>query len=346
MRPASPEQRALAQECLDNGLTIGGIARKVGVSQVCVEKWIQEGKLQRKSPSVHFIPKDLLDKAQTLLDCGLSYSQIASALNSPARPVTTDTVSKWIDRGRIKRILPPTRIYNDYLRLSGDWVVSSDYHVPYTDLELVRLMIATAKRFKVRNLLVAGDFLDQTAFSTFFVQEDSDFKEELLGAREIFELLTGWFTNIKFLLGNHDIRLLKVLQFKLKAADFFKMINDKLQLSQYPYCKINNKWHITHPKNYSKIATRVAYWLNHREQCHVGVAHGHAMGVTYSPSGKEILFDTGGMFSQERVEYKNLVDTTHGNWISGFSIIYKEHLYQFPKLHTDWNFWLGPKIRA
>lgn len=333
----------LAQKYLSEGLILNDIAKRLGISKPLVEKWLGAGRIKRDARARHYVPKELYRKAQSLLDCGLSYSQIASALNSPARPVTTDTIGKWVDRRRIKRVLPPTRTYNDYLRLSGDWVVSSDYHIPYTDVELIRLMITTAKKFKVRNLLVAGDFLDQAAFSTFFVQEELDFREELEGAREIFKLLAGWFTNIKFLLGNHDIRLLKLLQFKLGAEDFFKMISDKVQVSQYPYCKINNKWYITHPKNYSKIATRVAHWLNHREQCHVGVAHGHAMGVTYSPSGREVLFDTGGIFDQTRVEYKNLIDTTHANWISGFSLIYRDYLYQFPKAHTDWEFWLAKK---
>lgn len=345
MQKISNQQLKLAQEYLDEGLTLKQITHRTSISKSALENYLGSGKLKRKTPARHYLPKDLLDKAQTLMDCGTSYFLIASALNSPARPVTTDMVAKWVDRGCIKRILPPTRIYNDHLKLSGDWAIASDFHIPYTDVGLVRLLIAMSQKFQVKNLLIPGDFLDQAAFSMFFIQETADFKEELEGAREIFKLLSSWFINIKLLLGNHDIRLLKLLEFKLGPEDFFKMVDAKLRVSQYPYCKINEKWHITHPKNYSKIATRVAHFLNHREQCHVGVAHGHAMGVTYSPSGKEILFDTGGMFDQKRVEYKNLIDTIHGNWISGFSIIHKDHLYQFPKEHTDFNnFWLKIKI--
>lgn len=241
MKKISNQQLRLAQKYLDEGLTLRVITHKTSISKPALEKYLKAGRLKRKTPARHYLPKDLLAKAQTLMDCGMSYSLMASALDSPTRLVTTDMISKWIDRGIIKRILPPTRIYNDHLKLSGDWVVSSDYHIPYTDVGLVRLMIATAKKFKTKNLLVAGDFLDQAAFSMFFIQETADFKEELEGAREIFQLLAGWFTNIKFLLGNHDTRLLKLLQFKLGAEDFFKMISDKLQLSQYPYCKINEK---------------------------------------------------------------------------------------------------------
>lgn len=290
------------------------------------------------------LPEDKVKLAQHYLDAGFCHNRIAEEVTKRLGLTSLNQIRKWIEKGHLKRPLFNTTIYNDYFRLSGDWVVSSDYHIPYSDQELIENMIKVAKKFKISNLLVAGDFLDMAMFSEYFIQEEGSFEEELETAREVLKLLSGHFKDVRFLAGNHDIRMLRKLEFKLNVKNFFQMLDKDLKVSKYPYCTINDRWRITHPKTYSRLSTRVAYFMTHKHKMHIGVAHGHAMGVTYSPSGEEICFDTGGMFQRDRIEYVNLIDTTHPMWTSGFSIIKNNHLYLFPKAHTDWNFWLN-KVR-
>jgi hypothetical protein len=240
---------------------------------------------------------------------------------------------------------PNIKAYNDYWKLSGDFVLTSDWHVPYHDADICNKMIAMAHKFDLNRLIIAGDFFNQDAFSHYLSMDAIDFGEEKAIATDIMEKLCLSFDEIYILTGNHDIRLLKMLSFKLRIEDVWKMVTTEIgrqiKISEYPYLKINDKWHITHPKNFSVMPTSVARRMNHKYQQSVGVAHGHQMGITYSPSGKEVLFDTGGMFDQEKIEYSRMNDTTHSEWQTGFNIIKNDYLYQFPKNHTDWDFWLS-----
>lgn len=239
----------------------------------------------------------------------------------------------------------PMKTYNDFWKLEGDFMITSDWHVPYYDADICNKMIQMSEKFGITKLIIAGDFFNQDAFSHYLSRDACSFGEEQHVASEVLDILCTAFDEIYVLTGNHDIRLLKVLSFKLKTDDIWKMVTSELgrqiKVSEYPYLKINSKWHITHPKNFSILPTQVARKMNHKYQQSVGVAHGHAMGITYSPSGNEVLFDTGGMFDQDKVEYSRMCDTTHSEWQTGFSIIKNNFLYQFPKKHTDWDFWLN-----
>lgn len=338
----------IVQKYINKGFTVKEVVDKIkdetGVSIPYgrIDRWITNKWVCRDTPAKKFVPIKLFEKAQELLNLGLDYATIAKELSSSERAVTNDTISSWVKRGKIFRVLPESPRYDDYLRLSGDYVVCSDTQIPFTDMVLTKHMIDIAKLFKIRKLVIAGDFLDQTGLSMKFKEHGSNLKEELQAARDFLKYLNTWFREIHLFVGNHDIRLLRLAEFKLGVEDMFKMISTKWKMNPYPKCKITSGgkiFYITHPDSYSRNATRVAQTINHREQCSVLVAHGHAMGVTFSPSGKEICGDTGGLFDQTKIKYKNQKDTTHGNWISGFSIIRNGYLYQFPKNFTDWPFW-------
>ncbi len=290
--------------------------------------------------------KEITLTAQQLLSLGHSQEEIVYQLQEEfGRRISVRTLQRWLAEGHIKR--PRPKVYNKYLRLEGNWAVGSDIHAPFTDMDLIDKLVLVGMRFNTKNLLICGDYLDQTAFSTFFVQHVADFNYELLVAQEVLEKLSAWYTNIQFTVGNHDLRIMRALEFKLSVKRLYKLIDKNINMSSYPYAKIHNKqtWHITHPDNYSKDPCKVGLQIHYREHCNVGVAHGHAMGWRFAPDGKHIIFDTGGLFKQDEVEYKCLKDTTHGNWNSGFSIIHNDYLYQFPKDHTDWDFWTNFKVR-
>jgi predicted phosphodiesterase len=237
------------------------------------------------------------------------------------------------------------KVYNDYWKLYGDFMLTSDWHLPYYDPDICEKMLAVSEKLGLNKLIIAGDFFNQDAFSHYLNIDTCDFGYEKNVASEILEILCQSFDEIYILTGNHDIRLLKLLAYKLKIEDVWKLVTTELgrqiKVTAYPYLRINDTWHITHPKNFSILPTSVARKMNHKYQMSIGVAHGHQMGITYSPSGTDVLFDTGGMFDQDKVEYSRMSDTTHCEWQTGFSVIRNNFLYQFPKKHTDWDFWLN-----
>jgi predicted phosphodiesterase len=246
-------------------------------------------------------------------------------------------------------ISPELKVYNDFWRLSGDYIIISDVHCPYFHGDAFNKLIAMTQKFKIKNIIIAGDFFNQDAFSHYQNAHDISFNEELQIATDLLDKLCQTFSNIYILTGNHDLRILKALSHKLNYHDFWKMVTGKLDkqifVSEYPYLRLldrkgEEKMHVTHPRNFSTLPTRVARNLNHKYQMGVAVAHGHAMGVSYSPSGRDVLIDTGFMGDPTKVEYVCLNDTTHSRWTVGFSVWYNGYVYQFPYKHTDWDFWL------
>ena len=89
--------------------------------------------------------------------------------------------------------------------LKGDWAVTADWHVPLYDAKLVNEFLDDAKDYK--NLLIAGDFLNGDSLSQYYPkQKSAGIEKEISEAKNLMEILCSNFTNIVFLMGNHDYR--------------------------------------------------------------------------------------------------------------------------------------------
>jgi predicted MPP superfamily phosphohydrolase len=97
--------------------------------------------------------------------------------------------------------------------LKGDWAVTADWHVPLYDADLVNIFLDDAAPFK--NLLIAGDFLNGDSLSQYFPkQKSAGLEKELNEAQNLMEILCSNFSNIVFLMGNHDYRYTKSAEYR------------------------------------------------------------------------------------------------------------------------------------
>ena len=247
--------------------------------------------------------------------------------------------------------------YNKEVHLSGDWMVTGDWHIPYHDPDLALKMLAVAKKFNIKRGLCAGDFGDQSAFSQFIDKKDA-WTYEKKKTRNVLYALFSWFDEWFMHLGNHGLRMWKKAAAAGNEEDIFEMIKtaemaDRMKYSTYPYCIINESWLIAHPASYSRIQTRNAYFLAskylppliEKGQSPNGIYgiitfHGHQGGEGTDVSSRFQTVDGMGMMDPAKVKYKKMRLTTHPEWVPGFSMLRKNHLYRFPKDSTDWNFWL------
>ncbi len=153
------------------------------------------------------------------------------------------------------------------------------------------------------------------------------------------------FDVIYWTLGNHDVRMLRALEFGIGLAELAKLVDGtgKMQCSYYRYAIINKTWRVSHPKSYSRRGGQVPSILADKFKCSVIGAHGHHWGIQPALNNEYVGIDTGGMFDPTRVDYIMLEDSTHPMWTPGFGIIRNNTYYMFtdnPRL-TDWDFWLG-----
>ena len=86
------------------------------------------------------------------------------------------------------------------------FLVISDLHVPFHNLEAVTEAVEQGIRDKVDTCIIAGDFVDCYSLSRFVQYEAVPIKEEFVKARTILEYASRNFTEVILLTGNHEER--------------------------------------------------------------------------------------------------------------------------------------------
>jgi len=99
--------------------------------------------------------------------------------------------------------------YIPYDLADGKWLVMSDIHVPYHDVEAVRIAVKHGKKNKVNGILLLGDCLDSFQLSKFAKDPR---KRNTKGELDAMNGLINYFEKelkckIVFKLGNHEARL-------------------------------------------------------------------------------------------------------------------------------------------
>lgn len=279
--------------------------------------------------------------------CGNDYVGVGKKFCSPSCSMKHKDVRTY---QKLKAIEGCAEKLTNYFRLDGDYIVSSDWHLPLIDSDIAFKMILIAKKFNIKKLAVVGDLIDFDVISRFDTKNrNSSLKKDLDSAEDFLNLLFKWFDRIDWCFGNHDERLSKLFNFQLEPGEFGRLISDqvnkKLFISSHPFMELYNGgvWRLTHPRNFSVITARVPTRLAEKYRCSVLGAHGHHQGYCFDSSGKDVAADLGCMTDYERTHYIMFADTTHPRWNKGFAMVRKGCYYQFssnPKA-TDWDFWLN-----
>jgi hypothetical protein len=213
--------------------------------------------------------------------------------------------------------------------LKGDWAVTADWHVPLYDANLVNIFLEDAVPFK--NLLIAGDFLNGDSLSQYFPkQKSAGLEKELSEARNLMEILCSNFSNIVFLMGNHDYRYTKSAEYRESFVDsmteVFKDVprhGCKLRFSNLDNCYITSnrqRYFIAHPSTYSKNPLNNPLAIATTKKCHTLTAHTHHCAMGWEPSGEFIVGELGGFFSIPQTQYLQGT-TTYPNWCNGYWFI-------------------------
>jgi len=247
--------------------------------------------------------------------------------------------------------------YDKELWLEGDYMITADWHIPFHDVDLVEKMLAVAEKFGAKKLVIAGDFIELDVFKT-YIDKTAAWKYEKQKTRSILKALLGRFREIVWLIGNHEVRMWKRLQGMGEEEDIFQLILEaeaarKVRYSIYPYTIINSSWMVVHPKSYSRIQARNAFFLAskylvklvERGKSPNGIygmvaAHGHLGGMGTDISGRFQVADGMGMMNPDKVHYQIIKISTSPNWRPGFFMLLDNTLYPFPKDGTDWRFWM------
>jgi len=242
-----------------------------------------------------------------------------------------------------KRILT-----EDVLRVSCKAaLITSDWQVPFHDSKWADFAFQVAKGFGVDLHVINGDFLDFHSIAKFDPQlhDDADsIAEELDYAEEILSQSCKAFGTTVMDLGNHEWRLYRaLLKAQIGPARLLKLMgaSERVQLTEFSYVVVNERIRCTHPRNFSRIPTRVAADLAAKHHQDVIGAHGHLLGYRRDISSRFTVVDSGGMFDPRRLDYINSVDSTIPLVNQGFVILTAGgELMLFDAQNCDREWWL------
>jgi hypothetical protein len=241
------------------------------------------------------------------------------------------------------------------VRKDGPGAITSDWHHPVTNYELVNTFIDHARDIGATNwLVVAGDWFNVDALSAFdYKQADADLTKEIYGSTQTMVRLLDTFDKVILSWGNHDARVHKALGYKVPFSTAMRfmfadlapsLFEDRIVLSNLDNIVIDGPrgpLMVTHPKAYSSVPLTNARRLASKHLCHVFAGHSHHTAIGHDVSGEFVCGEIGGFFDRSKVEYLQR-STTFPNWTNGYAFLDAEG---YPTIEgVGWSSRMGRRI--
>ena len=97
---------------------------------------------------------------------------------------------------------------NNEIRISGDAIITGDWHIPQHSEKILTKVLQTAKDYGIKTLVLNGDTLNMDSFSSFArKQADATWAVEQDSARKFFKRICKVFDRIICIIGNHEKRI-------------------------------------------------------------------------------------------------------------------------------------------
>lgn len=275
---------------------------------------------------------------QEYVQQGVGCDQIVERFAARGIPRTYKSISRKVQQERMhapdtwRMRLPraTARRYNEPLQVTGDAVILADIHAPFHDAGWLDAVIGLALRRGVRQVILAGDFADFNAFSSFGRDAGIDADEELDALSALMDAIIGTFERVYYIAGNHDVRPLRMLKDTgLGVTMLMRMFaprpdDQHFFTSDYHWCRLSSggvDWQVEHPKSASVNATFVPKRLASKFGCNIVGAHGHTWGMTRDDSGRYWAIDSGICADPERLGYTQLVHNLRPRQMQGAVLV-------------------------
>lgn len=293
-----------------------------------------------------------------LIEAGNSYATVAQEMarsyNSIRQKCRSLGINSTAEGNPAKARVdapPVVPVYDEYLKLDGDWLVVADVHSPCTDWVMAsRVALIARKYLATPRLIIAGDLMNFDTFSRFAKRVPlPTLRQEIDAARYALALWSQTFEEKILIFGNHDYRWMKAMDGVFDADTFVELIqtlisNDDTRISTYSYLDIETMtgtWRVTHMPEYSRVPLSKARFLGHTlKDRHLALAHQHHASLGLDESGAHMLVDIPALVDAEKLAYAGLDDTTKPVMKRGFMMICNGYPYLFADGLTDWEFWL------
>lgn len=242
-------------------------------------------------------------------------------------------------------------IYTDTPTIIGDCIIVGDVQIPTTFWELAYMVdqVADLHLSKPRTLIIAGDFINADALSTYpHTVAPISLAEEFNIATDMLSAWSGTFDRIILLMGNHEMRIFKRLygsigvnEIRALFATGLEDVVEVYNVGQIIVKQNNINWRITHQSAYSKIKGRVANILAQKYQMNIISHHEHHLLQSRDDFDNYTIINNGGLHDYEKIAYVSQFDNTRTAMNNGFIMLRNGYPYMFTPYEswTNWNDW-------
>lgn len=191
---------------------------------------------------------------------------------------------------------------------------SGDMHIPLTSYEMTQKMAELALDNGITDLLINGDGVNADALSVYEPkQTDHTLNDEVKMLKAAVWSFLGIYERIWWCLGNHDVRWLARLGFKMTFSEALGMIlgdeimrTGRVQISNLDFIFAgpeNNKWYVCHPKAYSRQPLVGTRRMAYKVGMNVATGHSHHFAIGSSDDGQHVCVESGGIFDHKAAAY-------------------------------------------
>lgn len=235
-----------------------------------------------------------------------------------------------------------------FVHVTGDCFITSDWHIPHHKESLVDRLCQMAEAWRVKTLVINGDFLNEDAFSKHKGHRfQVPWKIEREVAQDLLQRLFRTFHEVVYILDNHDRRIIAANEkpHEFDESNVIQLLaygvkTKRLRPSvDYHYVLVNKKWRVTSPKEYRRTKLSLPSRLAQVYGQDVVVGGDHLFGLGMDDSNRYVIANSMCLVDPTRTPYINVQDTTFPHWTPGFYMIWNDRLRAYPDVPqlTDWD---------
>lgn len=235
------------------------------------------------------------------------------------------------------------------MEVYGPVMITADWHIPLYDPVLVNKMINEARKERLTQLIIGGDFFNYDSLSQYDPkQQDAGLEREHREGLQVMSVLLETFDDIYYVWGNHDSRLHKALAYKMQFKSAMQMVfgelgteaMDKLHFSNldhlwarpYPGAPKEESWYVCHPASYNRTPLATARQLTAKWGSNVITMHSHHAAVGPGHQEGLVAIEGGGLFDRSKTSYLQR-STTFPFWSQGYSFLNADNK---PTVRSPW----------
>lgn len=283
------------------------------------------------------LPKSTgIDKVKELLEAygGYIRESVSPSLSQSYSGIPSSWYKNEQDRPTVIPIPDsPCPDMDDFLRLSGNYGIISDLHIPYHSSRVITHFLDNCNQFGLEEIIIAGDWMDGGQWHPKRgknQQHHRDFQEDTDLAKRVIEaILTHGVKRMYLVMGNHDAwfetHMRGQVDHEWLLDNLFHEFGDSVTFSSFEQCRVTSggkEFSIVHGANYCGTnPMSIAKRLSDKFDSGIVMGHQHLHCTGRSYNGKHQIVCMGGAYDIKKLGYIHKSPRNTPTMTTGYALL-------------------------